>query len=173
MSRIVAESLYLTRWVRTEVRQIFRGNFNASIMQLVQSMRQIVYRLSGHSVGHEFIVDNRLFFVGRIVCLQTTLVTKIQEFRELVVTLNLCRTLVNGVARILVPGPAQQESRAYSMAQLLKCTGERVPASPTALSDRTRERDSARPTALHASRELGFNLEGIMSRLCPPFEKGK
>jgi hypothetical protein len=61
MRRIATEALYLARRVRAEMRQIFRGNFNASLMQLVQSMRQIVHRLGGHSVGDEFIVDNRLF----------------------------------------------------------------------------------------------------------------
>jgi hypothetical protein len=78
---------------------------------------------------HEFIVDDRLFLVRRIVRLQTPFAAKIQKFRELVVTLNFCRALVNGMAQFLVPGPAQQESCAYRMAHLLKCAGERVTAT--------------------------------------------
>src|ERR1700730_18830885 len=64
--------------------------------------------LCGHSVGYEFIVDDRLFLVRRTVRLQTPFAAKIQEFRELVVTLNFCRALVNRMSQFLVPSPAQQ-----------------------------------------------------------------
>ena len=75
------------------MRQILRCNVNASNMQLIQSVREIVHGLCRHRIGHEFIVDDRLFLVRRTVRLQTPCAAKIQEFRELVVTLNFCRAL--------------------------------------------------------------------------------
>ena len=127
--RIVAEAFYLARRVRAEMRQILRSYVDASIMKLIQSVREIVYGLCGDGIGHEFIINDCLFLFRRTVRLQSPFAAKIQELRELMVTLDLCRALMNGMAQFLVPSPAQQESCANSMAQFLKRTGERVAAA--------------------------------------------
>ena len=86
------------------MRQILRCNVNASNMQLIQSVREIVYGLCGHRIGHEFTVDDRLFLVRRTVRLQAAFAAKIQEFRELMVALNFCGALVASSVSMAGPG---------------------------------------------------------------------